>query len=101
MTAETRVVGKIVSRNNKIPVKEMRLGNVFCSAEQMIYKATLRYVSGLVHHCPRVVGTICLGKSPSLIAESDSYPSSDMVTICKALVLIIYCYLSELLRSDM
>ena len=60
VTAETRVVGKIVSRNNKIPVKEVGLGNVFCSAEQMIYKATLRYVSGLVHHCPRVVGTICL-----------------------------------------
>ena len=59
VTAETRVVGKIVSRNNKIPVKEVGLGNVFCSAEQMIYKATLRYVSGLVHHCPGV-GTICL-----------------------------------------
>ena len=101
MTAETGVVGKIISRNNKIPVKEVGLGYVLCIADQLIYRAALRYVSGLVHHCPRVDGTICLGKSPSLIAESDSYPSSDMVTICKALVLIIYCYLSELLRSDM
>ena len=29
VTAETWVVGKIVSRNNKIPMKEVRLGNVF------------------------------------------------------------------------
>ena len=58
VTAKTWVVGKIVSRNNKIPEEEVGLGNVLGSAGQMIYKATLRYVSGLMHHCPRVVGTI-------------------------------------------
>jgi hypothetical protein len=72
VTAETGVVGKIVSRNNKIPEEEVGLGNVLCSAGQMIYKSTLRYISGLVHHCPRVIGTICLDKSPSFIVESNN-----------------------------